>query len=104
MEDSLRLQEPYSNRRDSVLSCPAFHSADSIRLGTLRRQICTSDSEVQNHTTYNRRTSWFPLELLFKTTDIVLVICAAVFIISSIVSITIWMYGFPWGNFGGKLF
>ena len=114
MEDSLRPQEPYSNRRNSVLSCPAFHSADAISLGTLRRQISTSDSAVRSHTTYNIRIhtipasyneqTTFPLEMLFKTTDIVLVMCSVVFVISSIASIAIWMYGFPWGNLGGKFF
>ena len=114
MENSQRLQVPYANRRDSVLSCPDFYSADSISFGKLRRQISTSDSAVRSHTTLSRRrhsipTPYneqprFPLEILFKTTDIVLMICAAVFVISSIASIAIWMYGFPWGNLGGKFF
>ena len=109
MENPRRLQIPNLNRRASVLSCPDFDFGDAacpdFDFGdsntfrtTLNRQLSISDSNVRNHTTYNTRRPWFSLELLYKTTDTVLVICGVIFIGSSIASIVLWMYGFTRGT------
>ena len=91
-------QVHHLNRRDGVLSCPRLDLGDSVNLGTLSRHVSISDLTLENDTKYDIRRSWFSLELLYKTTDIVLVICGVIFIGSSIASIVLWMYGFSWGK------
>ena len=77
-------------------SCPAI---ETVRISDpSRRQKAIYNRAVHNTTTHNSS-----YELLFRITDIVLVICVAVFVISSIASIVCWMYGLvkvhglPWG-------
>ena len=57
--------------------------------GLPESDICSSN---------NTRISSYKLEILYKTTDIVLLICAVLFIISSIASIVLWVYGIHWGE------
>ena len=67
-------------------SCPAIdtlHISDPVR-----RRRAISMADVHSTTTHDPS-----LELLFRITDIVLVICAVIFVISSIASIVCWMYG-----------
>ena len=91
MENSLRPQEPYLMRRSRGRSCPAIHSEST--LGHLRRHRSRSVAG-----TYSLQRSSSSLELLYTITDIVLMICGAIFIISSVASIVHWMYGLPWGG------
>ena len=96
MENSLRPQEPYLKRRSRGRSCHAIQSEST--LGLLRRTRSRSAAGVLVNTTYGTQRSSSSLELLYTITDIVLVICGAVFIISSVASIVLWMYGLPWGG------
>ena len=99
MDNSLKPPHPDLNRRARGRSCPTFNPGDSDTLCNFGRDRLMFYSAEQINTTYNTPSSWFSLELLYNITDIVLVICAAVFIISSITSIVLWMYGFPiWRN------
>ena len=101
METSLRLPEPNSNGRFRAHSCIALGIEDP---DTLERQRCKilgkkrsrSDSSLQNNKTNDTRSESCSLEILYKTTDTVLIICAALFIISSITSVILWLYGIPW--------
>ena len=94
MENSLRPQEPYFRRRSRGRSYPATQSEST--LGLLKRTRSRSAEDVQVNTTYDTQRSSSSLELLYTITDIVLVICGAVFIISSVTSIVLWMYGLHW--------
>ena len=99
MDNFLRPPQPQLNRRTRGRSCPTINAGESDPLCNLERNRLMSYSGEQINTSYNTPSSWFSLELFYKITDIVLVICAAVFIISSITSIVLWMYGFPiWRN------
>ena len=103
MENSLRLPEPHLNMSFRARSCILLEMDDPgssrrQRIKTFGRTRSISDSGLPNNTTNNARSNDNKnyLEILYKTTDIVLIICAVVFIISSITSIVLWLYGFTW--------
>ena len=103
MENSLRLPEPHLNRSLRASSCITLEIEDPGSLGrqrsiTLGRNRSMSDAGLHNNTTNDERSNdnEDKEEILYKTTDIVLIICAAVFIISSITSVFLWLYGCPW--------
>ena len=63
------------------------------------RKLRSASTPNQQGGPRNERTnSFWWLEILYKTTDVVLVICASIFICSSIASIILWLYGIPWVN------
>jgi hypothetical protein len=94
MENSLRPPEPLLNIRARGNSCPAIDTTGCKNLESFRRKRAMSNGAALGDAIPRPRTSWFSLELLYTITDIVLVICAAVFIISGVASIGLWIYGF----------
>ena len=53
-----------------------------------RRQMSEASNTIRND-----RSSWFSLELLYTITDVVLITCGVVVVISCIASIALWLYG-----------
>jgi hypothetical protein len=81
----------------------SWHHLDRIDFdgGTLQEHRWTSFGNLQHKdTTTSYSTS---LELLYEITDVVLVICAVVFIISSVASIMLWVCGLIWMDLLEKL-
>ena len=71
----------------------SLHHLDRLGLdaGVLNKHHWTSFANLQHRdTTASFSTS---LELLYKITDVVLVICAVVFIVSAVASIILWVCG-----------
>ena len=103
MENSLRPPKPHQNERSLSYTCIALDIEDPRTLGenprtTFGKKRSKSVSNLQNHTRNDTRNDDCSLEILYKTTDIVLITCAVVFVISSITSIILWLYGFPWAD------
>ena len=101
MENSLRPPKPHLNKRLLSRSCSTLEMEDPRTLGenprkTFGKKRSKFVSNLQNHTRIDTRNDDCSLEILYKTTDIVLIICAVVFIISSITSVILWLYGCPW--------
>ena len=59
-----------------------------------RRQRKVSVIPVAICPSSDARNSWFSLELLYNVTDVVLIICAAIVILSCIAHLALWGYGF----------
>ena len=78
-------------------SCPSKNRKGCNTLESLRGKRSMSVGVAQTNAKNNSRSSWFSLEILYTITDIVLVICAAIFIISGVTSIVLWIYGFYYG-------
>ena len=94
METSSRLLNPLAERRARshlVLNVEELETA-----GTLRKWKSVPDSNLNNDIRKSSTSPFWSLELLYKITDVILVICALTFIISSIASIILWLYGLPW--------
>ena len=91
---SKMLQLPQSNLNGGAHS---WHHLDRVPLEvqTMKEHRATSfPNNLQNvYASNSQNTS---LELLYKITDIVLVICALIFIISSVASIMLWVCGLIW--------
>ena len=101
MENSLRPPEPHLSKRFRAHSCIELDIDDPRSLGekpgrALKKQRSKSDSILQNTTSNDTGSDVCSLEILYKITDIVLIICAVLFIISAITSIILRLYGFPW--------
>ena len=64
----------------------------------IRKLRSASTPNQQLGTRNERKDPFWWLEILYKTTDVVLVICALLFICSSIAAIILWLYGIPWVN------
>ena len=103
MENTLRHPEPHLNMSFRARSCILLEiddpgSSRRQRIKTFGRTRSISDSGLPNNTTNDARSNdnRDNEEILYKTTDIVLIICGVVFIISSITSVVLWLYGFPW--------
>ena len=100
METSLRPPDPHPNKRFRAHSCIALEIEDPRTLGeksstTFGKKRSKSVSNLQNHTRNDTRNDVCSLEILYKTTDIVVITCAVVFVISSITSVILWLYGCP---------
>ena len=66
-------------------------SMDTLNADNSRASANSSDAP--NSIIEDTRNSWFSLELLFNITDVVLIICGVVVIISCIATIALWSYG-----------
>ena len=91
MQLSPGLLKPLPTRR--AYSHLALNVEEFETSGTVRRRLSVSTPNLERHASSETPSSFWSLELLYKITDVVLVICAAIFIISSISSIIIWWYG-----------
>ena len=96
MDNLLRPPETRVNRRGRSSSSNELNVSDyELELSTsLRRQRSVSYPGEQKNKINNATRPWFSLELLYNITDIVLVLCAFIFIISSIAYLAIWFYGY----------
>ena len=63
---------------------------------TLR--VSNSNPEQLNNRRDDTRSSYFSLKFLYKITDVVLVICGAVIVLSCIAHLAICAYGFYWAG------
>ena len=93
MEDSLKPPALPLNVLSRSRSYPAINRKGCKTLKPLSRKRSNSDGGALFNVKYSSRSSWFSLELLYTITDIVLVICAVVFIVSGVASIVLWIYG-----------
>ena len=84
-------------QQELKLGANSWHHLDRVDLDvrTLKEHRWTSFGNLQHQDTITSYSST-SLELLYKITDIVLVICAVVFIISSVTSIMLWVCGLIW--------
>ena len=94
METSSRLLNPLAERR--ACSHLVLNVEELETEGTLRKWKSVPDSNLSNGSRKSNSSSLWSLELLYKITDLILVISALIFIISSIASIILWLYGLPW--------
>ena len=102
MEKLLIPEEPRLNRRARAKSWTGLDiedfSSPTIQHNPIflnRRSSCLG---LQDNTTHDSPREFCPLEIIYKTTDIVLIICALIFIMAAITSVVLWLYGFPWGD------
>ena len=70
---------------------PALNEEELETSGALRRWRSAVQHLIRNNTS-NTTGSFWSYERLYKITDAVLVICALVFVGSSIASVIIWLY------------
>ena len=96
MENSIRPPKPHLNKRFRSDTCITLEIEDTRTSGdkpstTFGKKRWNSGSNLQNHTRNDTRNGGGSLEILYKTTDIVLITCAVVFVVSSIASIIIWL-------------
>jgi hypothetical protein len=98
MENSLQLPQTHLKARAHSLN-----NLSSVGLGIriLEKDRWVSFANIQNA---EQAKSCCTLEIFYKITDIVLVICAVLFTVSSIASIVIWIYGLNWIVFTKDLF
>ena len=93
MDRSTGLLKPMGERRTN--SHRDLSVEESENPGTLRRWKSVSNANLEQQAKIKTTNSFWSQELLYKVTDVVLVTCALIFILSSIASIIIWWYGLP---------
>ena len=91
MENSLRVPEPRSHRR-RVRS--TGHLGNSERPNTESLRQPTSEGFSSSYARRETSSSFDYLELLYLITDVVLVLCAVVVIVSCIATLVLFGYGY----------
>lgn len=94
MDNSPKLVIPLSKKRSHSQILLNVEELENTEMYKKCRSLSTSklQEDTRNHT----KMSYWSVKLLYRSTDTILVLCALIFIISSISSIILWMYGLNW--------
>ena len=96
MQNSLRLPDP--QLRGRAMSWSPLNIKDLEISSILQRHRSISVFDFTQDTQVFTTSSSDAYEILYKITDIVLIICAVIFVISAVVSITLWVVGIIFFN------